>query len=146
MTNSQGKPITVKPESLAHSVHKDLHCVDCHAGAAKLPHTAKVASASCLTCHGEVAGELANHAHSALGKPDSSETCMSCHGNAHEVAVPAARGANLCATCHADEVKEFASSVHGRARKQGDTNAPGCADCHGATHQVVEASAAELTC
>jgi len=143
LTNSQGKPITVKPESLAHSVHKDLHCVDCHAGAAKLPHTAKVASASCLTCHGEVAGELANHAHSALGKPDSSETCMSCHGNAHEVAAPAARGANLCATCHAGEVKEFASSVHGRARKQGDTNAPGCADCHGATHQVVEASTAD---
>ncbi len=56
LTNSQGKAITVKPESLAHSVHKDLHCVDCHAGAAKLPHTAKVASASCLTCHGEVAG------------------------------------------------------------------------------------------
>jgi formate dehydrogenase gamma subunit len=68
---------------------------------------------------------------------------MSCHGNAHEVAPPAARGANLCATCHADEVKEFASSVHGRARKQGDTNAPSCAACHGATHQVVEASAAD---
>ena len=143
LTNSQGKPITVKPDSLAHSIHKDLHCVDCHAGAAKQPHTAKVASASCLTCHGEVAGELANHAHSALGKPDNSDTCMSCHGNAHEVAVPAARGANLCATCHAAEVKEFASSVHGLARKQGDTNAPSCADCHGATHQVVEASAAD---
>jgi formate dehydrogenase gamma subunit len=67
---------------------------------------------------------------------------MSCHGNAHEVAPPAARGANLCASCHADEVKEFATSVHGRARKQGDTNAPSCAACHGATHQVVEASAA----
>ena len=142
LTNSQGKPITVKPDSLAHSVHKDLHCVDCHAGAAKQPHTAKVASASCLTCHGEVAGELADHAHSALGKPDSSDTCMSCHGNAHEVAAPAARGVNICATCHAGEVKEFASSVHGRARKRGDTNAASCADCHGATHQVVEASAA----
>jgi formate dehydrogenase gamma subunit len=68
---------------------------------------------------------------------------MSCHGNAHEVVAPAARGVNLCATCHADEVKEFASSVHGRARKQGDTNAPSCAACHGATHQVVEASAAD---
>jgi len=133
----------VNPESLAHSVHKDLHCVDCHAGATKQPHTAKVASASCLTCHGEVAGELANHAHSALGKPDSAETCMSCHGNAHEVAPPAARGANLCASCHADEVKEFATSVHGLARKQGDTNAPSCADCHGATHKAVEASAAD---
>jgi len=143
LTNSQGKPITVKPESLAHSVHKDLHCVDCHAGAAKFPHTAKVASASCLTCHGEVAGELANHAHSALGNPDSSDTCMSCHGSAHEIVDPAARGAAFCATCHAGEVKEFASSIHGRARGRGDTDSLSCENCHGATHKVLEASAAD---
>src|SRR5208337_5158653 len=93
LTNSQGKPITVKAEAVAHSVHKDLRCADCHAGAAKLPHTAKSASVSCLTCHGEVAGELSASAHSALGKPDSSATCMACHGNAHEIADPAVRGA-----------------------------------------------------
>jgi len=143
LTNSQGKPITVKAEALAHSVHKDLRCLDCHAGAAKLPHTAKIASASCLACHGEVAGELTGHAHSALGKPESSETCTACHGKAHEVTDPTARGASLCATCHTGEVKEFAASVHGQARGHGDHNAPGCADCHGATHKVVEASAAD---
>ena len=143
LTNSQGKPITVKAEALAHSVHKDFRCVDCHAGAAKVPHTAKIASASCLACHGEVSGELAAGAHSALGKPDSSETCMACHGSAHEVVKPSTRGTAFCATCHEDEVKKFASSIHGRARVQGDTNAPGCEDCHGPTHKVVEASASE---
>src|SRR5208337_5046584 len=114
LTNSQGKPITVKAEALAHSVHKDLRCVDCHAGAAKFPHTAKSASASCLACHGEVSGELVASAHAALGKPDSSETCMACHGDAHEVVKPSPGGA-FCATCHADEIKQFASSIHGRA-------------------------------
>lgn len=142
LTNSQGKPITVRAEALDHSVHKDFHCVDCHAGAAKLPHTAKSASASCLTCHAEVSGELGSSAHSALGKPDSSETCMACHGNAHEIAHPATRGTAFCSTCHADAVKQFAASIHGRARGQGNTSAPGCGDCHGPTHNVVEASAA----
>jgi len=142
LTNSQGKPITVKGAALARTVHKDLRCLDCHAGAAKLPHTGKSASASCLTCHGEVAGELAASAHSALGNPASSATCMTCHGSGHEIGGPAAHGTTLCVACHAEEVKEFASSIHGRARGQGDSNAPSCADCHGATHKVVEGSAA----
>jgi formate dehydrogenase gamma subunit len=141
LTNSHGKSITVQAEGLAHSVHKDLHCVDCHAGAAKQPHTAATASASCLDCHGDVTAELGANAHSALGKPDSSETCLTCHGSAHEVADPARRGAAFCATCHADEVSKFAASIHGRARQQGDSDAPDCAACHGATHKVVEASA-----
>ena len=57
MVNSQGKPITVNPNSLAHSVHKDLGCVDCHAGAAKSGHTAKTASASCIACHADEGDE-----------------------------------------------------------------------------------------
>jgi len=141
LTNSQGKPITVTVEALAHSVHKDLGCVDCHAGAAKSPHTAKSASASCLTCHGEVTGELRTGAHAALGKPDNSETCMACHGSAHEVVKPSSSGTALCATCHAGEVKEFATSIHGRARAHPNGDAPTCQNCHGPTHQVVAASA-----
>jgi formate dehydrogenase gamma subunit len=84
---------------------------------------------------------LVASAHSALGKPDSSETCMACHGHAHEVVDPAARGAGFCATCHADEVKEFASSVHGRAHAHLNGDAPTCQSCHGPAHQVVAASA-----
>ncbi len=141
LTNSQGKPITVKAEALAHSVHKDVRCVDCHAGAAKFPHTAKSASASCLTCHGEVSGELVASAHAALGKPDNSETCMACHGNAHEIVDPATRGTAFCATCHADEVKKFATSVHGRASAHLNGDAPTCQSCHRPAHQVVAASA-----
>ena len=131
----------MKAEGVAHSVHQELRCQDCHAGAAKLPHNAQTASASCLACHAEVAGELGANAHSALGKTGNSETCLACHGTAHEVARPAARGAAFCATCHAEEVNQFAASIHGRARQQGDSDAPDCAACHGPTHKVVEASA-----
>ena len=140
LTNSHGKAITVQPGDLATSVHKDLRCLDCHAGAAKLPHTAKTAAASCTACHSDVPSHLQSSAHAALGKPESSETCISCHG-AHNVAKPAARGMALCASCHESEVKQFAASVHGRARRQGVGEAPACGDCHGAAHQVVEASA-----
>jgi formate dehydrogenase gamma subunit len=141
LTNSQGKPITVKAEALAQSVHKDFRCVDCHAGAAKLPHTAKSASASCLACHGEVSGQLGANAHSALGKPDSSETCTACHGNAHEVLKPSTRDAASCAACHEAEAKQFSASVHGRARAHLNGDAPTCQSCHGRAHQVVVASA-----
>jgi formate dehydrogenase gamma subunit len=136
LKNSRGKSVTVKAEILGKSVHKDLQCTDCHAGAAKFPHTAKTASASCLACHPDVPQQLGASAHAALGKPDDSQTCMSCHGN-HNVAKPAMRGAELCATCHAVEVKQFAESIHGRARGRGNGDAPGCKDCHGPAHQTL---------
>ena len=91
LVNSQGKPITVNPQSLAHSVHKDLGCVDCHAGAAKPGHTAKTASASCQTCHDDVAAKLGASAHAMLGDPNDSSTCIACHGM-HDVVNPASRG------------------------------------------------------
>jgi len=141
LTNAQGKAITVNPGALATSVHKDLHCVDCHAGAAKFPHTAKTAGASCLACHADVPAQLQGSAHAALGKPESSETCITCHGD-HNVGKPAARGMQLCAACHETEVKQFAASIHGVARRRGIGDAPSCGDCHGVAHQVVAASAA----
>jgi formate dehydrogenase gamma subunit len=139
LANSRGKNITVNVAAVQKSVHKTLQCTDCHAGAAKLPHTAKAASASCLTCHPEVSQDLALGAHSLLGKPESSQTCITCHGD-HNVVQPSARGTQLCASCHEAEVKEFAASVHGRAQGRGNDDAPSCTDCHGPTHRAVSAS------
>src|ERR1019366_8886738 len=76
MVNSQGKPITVNPASLAHSVHKDLGCVDCHAGAAKSGPTATTASASCLTCHADEGVKLSASAHAMLGDSQDSSACI----------------------------------------------------------------------
>jgi formate dehydrogenase gamma subunit len=141
MVNSQGKPITVNPAMLAHSVHKDLGCVDCHAGAAKSGHTAKTASASCLTCHDDVAAKLSASAHAMLGDPKDSSTCITCHGT-HEVVNPATRGVQFCATCHAAEVSQYNLSIHGRAHAKFNGDAPTCESCHNAAHQVVAATEA----
>jgi len=139
LTNSRGRLITVNGEAFQRSVHKDFRCVDCHAGAAKFPHSAKTASASCLACHTEVSPQLASSAHAALGKADSSATCITCHGG-HNVAKPSTRGSALCASCHETEVKEFAVSIHGQAQGRGNGDAPSCKDCHGPTHKAVTAS------
>jgi formate dehydrogenase gamma subunit len=139
LTNSHGKNITVKAATIQKSVHALLQCTDCHAGAAKLPHTAKTASASCLTCHPEAPQDLALGAHSRLGKPESSETCITCHGD-HSVLRPSALGKQFCAVCHEAEVKEFAASVHGQAQSYGNGDAPSCTDCHGPTHRALPAS------
>jgi formate dehydrogenase gamma subunit len=137
MVNSQGKPITVNPNALAHSVHKDLACLDCHAGAAKDGHTAKTASATCITCHDDVPAKLSASAHAMLGDPKDNSTCISCHGDQHEIADPAKRGVQLCATCHTTEVSQYNSSVHGRAHAKMNDDAATCQSCHGTAHQVV---------
>jgi formate dehydrogenase gamma subunit len=142
MVNSQGKAITVNPASLAHSVHKNFGCVDCHAGAAKSGHTAKTASASCLTCHDDVAAKLSASAHAMLGDPKDSSTCISCHGM-HDVVKPATRGPQFCATCHTTEVAQYNLSIHGRAHAKFNGDAPTCQSCHGPAHQVVAASEAK---
>ncbi len=139
LTDSKGKAVTVNTGALQHSVHKDLGCLDCHAGAAKAGHTAKTAAASCIACHGDVSPQLATSAHAALGKPEDSSTCIACHGD-HEVTKPSKRGTALCQTCHAEEVKQFALSVHGKANGRGNGDAPNCRDCHGATHTVMAAA------
>jgi formate dehydrogenase gamma subunit len=142
MVNSKGKAITVNPGSLAQSVHKDLGCVDCHAGATQSGHTAKTASASCLTCHDDVAAKLSASAHAMLGDPKDSSTCIACHGT-HDVVKPSARGPQFCATCHATEASQYNSSIHGRARAKMNGDAATCQSCHGPAHQVVAASEAK---
>ena len=142
LTNSKGKDITVHAEVLRKSVHKDLQCVDCHAGAAKAGHTAKTAAASCVTCHGDVPNVLKSSAHAMLGDPNDSQTCISCHG-AHDVARPSKLGAQLCATCHSAEASQYSKSIHGRAHAKMNGDAATCQSCHGVAHQVLVAGDAK---
>jgi len=84
---------------------------------------------------------------------DDAASCTDCHG-AHAIegadhdAAPTAPAhvVGTCTRCHADEERMafaeldpriprlFAESVHGRARAEGNDDAPSCAGCHGA-HQ-----------
>ncbi len=139
LVNSKGRNITVNPEGLRASVHRDLGCVDCHAGAAKPGHTAKTAAASCLACHPDAGQQLSSSAHAALGTAQTSEACIACHGD-HKVARPKEGATALCVTCHEPEVKQFSASIHGQARGRGNGDAPSCKDCHGPAHQALEAS------
>jgi formate dehydrogenase gamma subunit len=143
MVNSQGKPITVNPNALAHSVHKDFGCLDCHPGAAKDGHTAKTASATCTTCHDDVPAKLSASAHSMLGDPKDNATCISCHGDQHAIAHPAARGVEFYATCHQTEVSQYNNSVHGRAHAKLNGDAATCQSCHGVAHEVVASTDAK---
>jgi formate dehydrogenase gamma subunit len=136
LVNSKGKPITVIPETLAHSVHKDFRCLDCHPGAAKPGHTAKTASASCQTCHSDVPAVLKSSAHAMLGDPNDPQTCIACHG-AHDVADPVARGPQFCAPCHSTPVSQYKKSIHGRQHALGNQDVPICQNCHGPAHQAL---------
>jgi formate dehydrogenase gamma subunit len=136
LTNSQGKNITVNPGMLAKSVHAGFQCVDCHAGAATFPHTAKTASASCQTCHADVPQVLKSGAHAMLGDPDDPQTCIECHG-AHDVVKPSTVGVKFCAPCHSTEVEQYNKSIHGRQHALGNKDVPACESCHGLAHQVL---------
>ena len=136
LKNSQGQVITVNPSVLAHSVHKGFGCVDCHPGAAKFPHTAKTAKASCQTCHGDVPEVLKSSAHAMLGDPNDPQTCIACHG-AHDVVKPSTLGVKFCANCHSTEVSQYDKSIHGRQHALGNKDVPVCENCHGPAHQVL---------
>ena len=138
LKNSKGQPITVNPAALAHSVHAGFQCVDCHAGAAQFPHTAKTASASCQTCHSDVPQVLKTSAHAMLGDPNDAQACTSCHG-AHDVVKPSTLGTQFCAPCHSTEVSQYEKSIHGRAHARGNRDVATCQSCHGAAHQVLTA-------
>jgi len=141
LANSQGKSIEVHADTLKKSVHAGVDCVGCHAGAAKEGHTTRTAKASCNSCHAGATTELTTSVHAALGDPKGSDSCIACHGG-HSITKPNARGGKFCATCHQDAVKQFALSVHGRAVGNGNSDAPGCSDCHGTAHRTIAAAEA----
>jgi formate dehydrogenase gamma subunit len=139
LTDAKGKDLTVRGDVVKRSVHGDISCVGCHAGAVKEGHNAKTATASCLSCHPDAATALTSSVHAALGGAHSSASCISCHGG-HSVANPQQRGTALCATCHQVAVQQFAASVHGREGRRGNGDAPKCNDCHGPAHTTLAAS------
>jgi formate dehydrogenase gamma subunit len=138
LTNSQGQNITVNPTQIEHSVHAGFECLDCHPGAASLPHTAKTASTSCQTCHDDVPKELENSAHALLGDPNDTETCIGCHGT-HDVKPPSTLRVTLCANCHDTEANAYDKSIHGKEFLAKNPDVPSCQSCHGPAHEVLTA-------
>jgi hypothetical protein len=134
------------PDPLATSVHKPLHCVDCHADAGKeLPHAEKLQKVACATCHEEVSGEYVDSVHGRARLAKGlvvAPTCSSCHGT-HDIKPPAdpqsrvhrASVAANCTRCHEGIEPQYANSVHAKQLAKGNTAAATCSDCHTA-HRI----------
>lgn len=148
----------VDGQALAHSVHKDLTCQDCHAGIDRVPHNLKdIEPPSCATCHSEEAEMYAKSAHQPESAVDLDRpSCLYCHGgNSHTVNSPKTYTREtelaICVRCHSNEplmkkhgvdtdaVKSYNDSFHGKAVRFGSEKAAICTDCHSA-HQVLPKS------
>ncbi|MCC7140616.1 MAG: cytochrome c3 family protein [Candidatus Eisenbacteria bacterium] len=108
-----------------------------------------VTNAECLECHRDPsltletadgkqvslyvgAAEFSSSVHGEL-------SCTDCHADIAEVPHAEALQPVDCATCHSDVKAVYDASLHGQATTRGNTDAPGCADCHG-THTILPAS------
>lgn len=65
--------------------------------------------------------------------------CLSCHADITKLNHLAKVQAVNCGTCHEEFIEAFYSSGHYLAAKDGDADAPLCADCHGA-HEMASPS------
>jgi cytochrome b subunit of formate dehydrogenase len=93
------------------------------------------AAPPCIECH-DAEPAPATFAESAHGVLD----CANCHTGAEELPhAPSVKDVD-CATCHDDAVQAYQGSVHGLSRRNGGTEAPSCAACHGPIHSIRRSS------
>ncbi len=160
--NDQGEvaSLFVDPEQYRASVHRDLHCVDCHKDLRTVqnyPHAPSLEPVHCADCHAAESQQMAVSTHWQMNLPGRSGkmSCSTCHGT-HSILPhtdPESRTnrkniATVCLGCHADQeiipgsgvkVSAYEYSVHGlRLFVEGDTSAAECVDCHG-NHRVLPA-------
>ncbi|MFO0829130.1 MAG: hypothetical protein U0572_13405 [Phycisphaerales bacterium] len=145
----------VDAEKMAHGLHGNLRCIDCHEDAAQLPHQAKLNLSTCASaCHAKAAAEYegGSHQQALLNKDPLAPTCASCHGGHDILRVSDRQSAqhklnslHLCGDCHKkhaargdgtsspERVADYLDSAHARGlTKSGLAVAATCADCHGA--------------
>ncbi len=111
--------------------------------------TAPNVNETCLACHGaadakgagdrSIAVDGSKFAGSVHGQLNLK--CTDCHADVSVDKIPHAEQLKPvnCAVCHEQQVKQYAATVHGKARKDGNTVAATCTDCHG-THDILRSS------
>jgi thiosulfate reductase cytochrome b subunit len=125
----------VDSEILAHSVHANLNCTDCHSDINSIPHPTSLQPVDCSACHRAVAHQMRMGAHApASGVTSHTPTCTTCHGthDIQKVDSVAFRDviAQRCGACHQEHYQGYMDRFHGQAAALGMTNAPRCSDCH----------------
>lgn len=137
--------------TLAKSTHAPMACVDCHADVAGLkefPHAEKLAKVNCATCHDSVQEQYHDSIHSRAREKAGlvvAPACVDCHGS-HDVRAKDEGGSRVfranipatCGKCHAGIEHRYNAGIHAAAVKQGNGQAPVCADCHTA-HSIQRA-------
>ncbi len=151
--------LLVSPDTLSHSRHARVACVQCHTGGSpslERPCSTMPPRVDCSVCHAEVVSIYKTSAHGVLAaklSPDA-PTCRDCHGShgirgrlqsdspTYSRNIPA-----LCGKCHRHGQKaavrykgrdqgaaeSYAESIHGKGLlESGLTVTATCANCHSA--------------
>jgi|WetSurMetagenome_2_1015567.scaffolds.fasta_scaffold23462_3 hypothetical protein len=140
----------VDPTSLRLSVHKDKHCVDCHADVSEVPHPNVPQKVNCRRCHysGNTAGapqiekyvefEQSVHGKALAEGNTKAPACQDCHGDHFILPGSDPRSEvshknlpQVCGRCHLEIFGQYEASVHGKALAKGIMDAPVCTNCHG---------------
>ncbi|MER2598800.1 MAG: cytochrome c3 family protein [Caldilineales bacterium] len=143
--------VTVDNTVLAHSMHAEESCQDCHSDISSYPHgTIPVNSyrelqiyysQSCADCHDEQAMEQVESVHAQLqaGGVQEAAVCADCHGAHNTQAIdrekhpelPLTATAQICQQCHSGIYNQFEQSVHGKAlTADANSDVPTCTTCH----------------
>jgi cytochrome b subunit of formate dehydrogenase len=119
-------------------------CGTCHAN----PTTAKKLGIRQANAGGQYVESI--HGKALVGKGLlSAPSCPDCHGTSHSMRratdpqseVNRNNVAQTCGHCHAGPATDYFAGIHGKKLSQGDSKAPGCADCHSA-HSISDTSSA----
>ena len=95
----------------------------------------------CLMCHSDATLTMEKNGHTVSvfvdndvlkGTVHEENGCVSCHFDADVEDFPHDTPLEKvdCSMCHDDIYEKYAASMHGKALARGDTDAPGCVDCH----------------
>lgn len=109
----------------------DAACWECHEGASR---SREIVSPGRVDSLDLTAALAAGSVHGGGGL-----ACVDCHAGIGELPHAEELPAVRCDACHADETAQHVASVHGAAVAAGNSDAPGCTDCHG-THAILTAS------
>jgi hypothetical protein len=138
------------PKLLRLSIHKERHCVECHADVNEVPHQTRPQEVNCRRCHflGNSAGapqlgkyaefEQSVHGKAILSGDKKAPACQDCHGD-HFILPGSDPRSNVshdhvprtCGACHLQISSQYQASVHGAALARGVGDAPVCTNCHG---------------
>ena len=166
--------LSIDPDGLAHSVHGELACIDCHRRSyRRYPHPDRPAPGDldCIGCHegddqdlsrgwGDIDAEFKRSVHAVSDSPKTAGfSCHSCH-DPHRFR-PAAVGEPLaqivrnhngvCLSCHKRLVSPSSTSHDWLPNRDAHWTSVRCVDCHTpvadfANHEILPAEKSEKNC